>query len=210
MYAFFKGRFYYKLVETSGYNNLEISGIKMYPNKNTTPDEVSKKKISLLKLKNTDVVLDICTGLGYTAQFALQFGASKVISIEKDINVIEIAKFNPYSQGFFDGIKQGRIKSIIGDAAQIVKILPVRYFTAIVCDPPRYGRAKELYSKEFCKYLFLLLKNKGRLFYYVGKPSFRYRGKNLLEETKRKLKEVGFLKISVIKELNSLLAYKLI
>src|SRR3989338_2587672 len=86
---------FYKLVPTKDAPTLEISGIRMHVTKEMTPMEDTKKKIEIISpIKG--MVLDTCMGLGYTAILASKY-ADFVMTCEKDENVIEIAKFNPWS-----------------------------------------------------------------------------------------------------------------
>ncbi|MBD3190807.1 MAG: methyltransferase [Candidatus Heimdallarchaeota archaeon] len=85
--------------------------------------------------KNNNV-LDICTGLGYTAIEAYR-KAAQVTTIELDPNVIEIVKWNPYSQDLFNGIAEGEIQLIFGDVAKVIKTLELDSFDIIIHEPPR-------------------------------------------------------------------------
>lgn len=94
---------FYKLVPTKDAPTLEISGIRMHVTKYMTPIQDTKKKIeSVSPIKG--IVLDTCMGLGYTAILASK-RTDFVITCEKDGNVIEIAKFNPWSKELFNNQK---------------------------------------------------------------------------------------------------------
>jgi hypothetical protein len=184
--CFFK-RHFYKLVPTDGYPTIEIDGIKMHQTKKMTPEEDARLKIAILNISKKAKVLDICTGLGYTAIAAYNCGA-EVITIEKDPNVLQIAKFNPYSKELFEG----RIKVIIADAFEEVKKFKDASFDFIIHDPPRFALAELLYSTAFYKELFRILKPNGRLFHYVGSPGARYRKKRILKGVMDRLIQIGF------------------
>jgi hypothetical protein len=184
--CFFK-RHFYKLVLTGGYPTIEIDGIKMHQTKEMMPEEDAGLKIALLNIFKKAKVLDICTGLGYTAIAAYRKGA-EVITIEKDPNVLEIAKLNPYSKELFEG----KIKLIIADAFDEVKKFKDASFDFIIHDPPRFALAELLYSTAFYKQLYRILKPNGRLFHYVGSPGAKYRKKRILKGVMDRLLQVGF------------------
>jgi len=89
---------FYRLVRTKTWPYLEISGIRMH-----RADTVDPKTDAILKIRSLGkiygTVLDCCTGLGYTAILAARNKrVDKVITIEKDENVISIAKQNPIQE----------------------------------------------------------------------------------------------------------------
>ncbi len=180
---------YYKLIN----DTIEIDGIRMHQTKKKTPLQDAKDKVNLIKLKKNYIVLDICTGLGYTAIESAK-KSKFVISIENDINVIEMAKQNPNSSLLFS---MENIQIILGNAEEIVKIFPSSYFDAIFHDPPRFSRAGELYSFKFYTELYRVLKKGKYLFHYTGKPGEK-KGRNLPKGIKKRLKEAGFLSIKWI------------
>jgi len=183
-----KTRKFYKLLPTKTWPTLEISGIHMHRTK-----EVDPKTDSILKLKALGRIygriLDCCTGLGYTAILAARKRRVKeVITVEKDENVINIARQNPYSKELFENPK---IKLFVADVTEKIKEFPENYFHFIIHDPPRISIAPELYSLVFYQQLFRVLKNGGRMFHYVGKPVKT--GKNYLRGITRRLMASGFL-----------------
>ena len=189
--AFFDGC-YYKLEPIKGTApTIEIDGIRMHRTKHMTPLEDAERKIEYVRVKSSDTVLDICTGLGYTAIQAKRKNAD-VTTIEKDSNVLEIAGFNPYSKELIEGIEQGTISLINENAAVSVKKFDNDSFSVILHDPPRFSFAGELYSEEFYAELYRILKPKGRLLHYVGNPGSKYRGKDFVKGVQNRLNSVGF------------------
>ncbi len=182
---------FYKLVPTKTWPTLQISGIHMHRIKDVDPKKDTELKLkSLGKLFGN--VLDICTGLGYTAILAARSNAvEKVITIEKDPNVIAIAKQNPFSKELFTNPK---IKLIIADAYEKIKEFESERFNFIIHDPPRYALASGLYSLSFYKELFRVLKHGGKMFHYTGMPGSK-QGKNYLKGILRRLREAGFVEI---------------
>ncbi|MHA1220062.1 MAG: RsmD family RNA methyltransferase [Candidatus Heimdallarchaeaceae archaeon] len=204
--AFFDER-YYKLepIENTA-PTIEIDGIRMHRTKHVTPLEDARSKIFAVNVAANEKVLDICTGLGYTAIESFRMKAL-VTTIEKDPNVIEIAKYNPYSADLFAGIESKKIDLILEDACVAVKQMADETFDVILHDPPRFALAGELYSQEIYVDLFRILKEEGRLLHYVGKPGSKYRGKDFISGIQRRLNEVGF-KTKRTDDNESVLAYK--
>ncbi|OYT42584.1 MAG: hypothetical protein B6U78_00895 [Candidatus Aenigmarchaeota archaeon ex4484_224] len=199
-----KTKKFYKLVKTNTWPTLEISGIHMHRIKGVDPKKDTELKIkSLGKLYGN--VLDTCMGLGYTAVVASKFKKVKmVITIEKDKNVVWIAKQNFYSKEVFSNKK---IKVLIGDSFLLIKTFPSSFFDFIIHDPPRISIAEELYSLEFYKEMFRVLKSKGKIFHYVGYPG-KKQGKNYLRGILRRLRNAGFSKIEKIEEALGLIIRK--
>ncbi len=202
--AFFGDGKYYRLREVR-FNTaptLEISGIHMHRIKNITPWEDSLMKIKLAKIRRGHKVLDICTGLGYTAILAMLRGAISVTTIERDINVLKIAEYNPWSRELADE----RIKIVVSRAEEYLPKLPSNHFDRIVHDPPRMALAGELYSKRFYTETYRVLKPGGIMVHYTGQPGY-LSGKNIIAGVCRRLKEVGF-KVKIVKELPGVVCYK--
>ncbi|MEM4254880.1 MAG: methyltransferase domain-containing protein [Candidatus Norongarragalinales archaeon] len=189
--GFFKNRFYKLLRLANGETTLEIDGVRMHQTKNKTPLKDARDKTRALGVKNGAVVMDVCTGLGYSAIACAKAGAAKVYTIEKDTNVLEIAKQNRFSKELFSNPK---IEIVNKDALQAVAGFPNEFFDFILHDPPRLSHAGELYSLSFYRELYRVLKNCGRLFHYTGTPGAA-RGKNIPKGVKQRLAEAGFQKI---------------
>jgi predicted methyltransferase len=181
---------YYKLAPTSGAPTLEIDGVRMHRTKGTTPEADAMEKVRVLGIRG-GLVLEIGTGLGYTAQAAVNAGADSVFSVELSPAVLKIAVMNPWSRRTFIG---ERIHIVLGDAYDIVRSLRSGLFDYMIHDPPRFSLAGHLYGTSFYAELFRVLKKGGRLFHYVGEPGSRYRGRNLREGVANRLREVGFVK----------------
>jgi predicted methyltransferase len=179
---------HYKLLPTDGAPTLEIDGIRMHRTRNTTPDKDSKRKIELLGIDHGQV-LDTCMGLGYTAIMASLNGAEDIITIEKEPSVINIALVNPWSQNLFES---DNIHKILADTNHIISLFKESSFDYIIHDPPRMKRAGNLYSFNFYKKIYSILKFDGKLFHYTGKPRSRYRGVNIPKGVKKRLQQAGF------------------
>jgi hypothetical protein len=184
--AFYAGGKFYRLFSVGPAHapTLEISGIHMHRIKGITPWEDAGEKVRFLGIRSGAEVLDIGTGLGYTAIRARELGA-EVLTIEKDVNVLRIAELNPWSR------KLEGMRIVLGDAAEVLGEFSACSFDRVMHDPPRFALAGELYSRAFYQQLFRLLRPQGLLYHYVGEPG-RRRGKRLVEGVMRRLREAGF------------------
>ena len=203
--AMFDGKSYYKLKPVS-YNKaptLEIDGIHMHRIVDVTPWEDSELKVNAVRVRKNMEVLDICTGLGYTAILSAKKGA-KVLTIEKNQSVLEMASYNPWSKF----LELPNIQIVLGDALEVVKYLPAASFDRIIHDPPRFALAGELYSESFYQDLYQVLKENGMLLHYVGTPGSKVRGVNLAKGVERRLLRAGFKKAVMLKDIECVLAYK--
>lgn len=201
--GFFNGRFYKLVRLPNGENTLEIDGVRMHQTKNKTPLQDAKDKVRVLGVRE-GTVLDICTGLGYSAIASLRAGAEKVYTIEKDSNVLEVAKQNPMSRQLFSTQK---IQVINEDATSAIVEFPDEFFDFILHDPPRLSHAGELYSLAFYQELYRVLKEDGKLFHYTGTPG-TMSGKNIPKGVKRRLMEAGFAKVFWIEDCLGFVAKK--
>ena len=181
-----KSNRFYKLIiaRENSPPTLEISGIHMHRIKDIDPLQDTERKVFSIPIGG--VGLDICTGLGYTAIMASK-RRSKVITIEKDKNVLAIARLNPWSAELF---KSKKISIILSDAFYFISALRKK-FDFIIHDPPRYAMAPELYSQDFYIKLFNALKDGRYMFHYTGKPEMK-KGKRILANIKTRLKKAGF------------------
>jgi len=196
---------YYKLVAVAKNKapTVEINGIHMHRVESTDPWSDSMAKVRLARVKKGHRVLDICTGMGYTAIASRMMGATYVLTIEKDENVLEIARANPWSRRLSDP----QIEIMLKDATEAVKELETSSFHRIIHDPPRFSMAGELYSREFYQELYRVLKPNGVLYHYVGSPGARYRGLDVLGGVASRLRRVGFI-VKPLRSQGAILAFK--
>ena len=195
--AFSESGKFYKLVKVRENTapTLEISGIHMHRIEGVTPLEDTREKLSLARVKRGHVVLDVCTGLGYTAIEALRRGAKKVVTIERDPMVLGIARVNPWSVE----LASKRISIVLGDASEVITELCDEFFDRVVHDPPRMRLAGELYGLRFYRELYRVLKPGGVMFHYTGQPGIK-RGLYIIQGVSRRLREAGF-SVKVVKGL---------
>jgi predicted methyltransferase len=196
---------YYKLkpVALAAPPTLEINGVQMHRTVDMDPWRDTLVKVSALGVLRGRKVLDICTGLGYSAIAEVVKGARRVVTIEKDPNVLYFASLNPWSRGLGDE----RIEIVLGDAAEVLKELESEDFDAVFHDPPRYSLAGELYSREFYREVYRVLKKGGTLFHYTGEPG-KHSNMSFLKGVKKRLEEAGFEEVRWIERAKGFKARK--
>jgi hypothetical protein len=179
-----------------------ISGIPMHRIKGTDPYRDTLQKIKTIA-PVTGHVLDTATGLGYTAIEAAKT-ADHVVTIELDPVALEIAQLNPWSQALFEN---PRITQLVGDSFEEIQDFESGTFARIIHDPPAFSLAGDLYSGEFYRQLFRVLRSGGRLFHYVGDLESKS-GRIVSKGAVRRLQEAGFSRVVRRPEAFGLVAYK--
>jgi len=183
---------------------LEIDGIHMHRIKDVTPWIDSLMKVKVAKVSRGHVVLDTCMGLGYTAIHSLLRGARKVYTIEVDENVIEITMHNPWSRRLGDE----RVEVIKADATKAIHYFRDEMFDRIIHDPPRFSsRTGDLYSLEFYRELYRVLKPHGILFHYTGEPGV-HGGPKIVKGVGDRLRKAGFF-VKYNNKVKGFIAYKI-
>ena len=176
-----------KLVPTGwGPPTFEIDGIKMLPTAQISPFEDARAKVALVQPQGK-AILDTCGGLGYFAACCLSSNAREVISCEKNGDVLWLRSLNPWSPP-----TGGRLTVRQADVSAEILHMPDACVDAILHDPPRFGIAGELYSADFYGQLFRVLKRRGRLFHYTGRPNMLTSGRNVPQEVCSRLRAAGF------------------
>lgn len=194
---------YYKLVPTAGAPLLEISGVKMHISKGTDPF-TSASAMAQQAVRKGDKVLDCCSGLGYAAIAAHRLGASEVLSIELSPEVMGLRALNPWS----NDLKQAGIVQRQGSSYELISTLPAASFDSVIHDPPRFSLAGELYSEEFYREIFRVLRRDGRLFHYTGNPHVVKKGSSFVDGVIHRLKAAGFRHTHKIEHLMGVSAQK--
>jgi uncharacterized protein len=176
-----------KLVPTEfGPPTFEIDGIKMLPTASGSPFTDAQRKVGLIRPRGK-AILDTCGGLGYFAAWCVRGGAAKVVSFEKNPDVIWLRSINPWSPPNDDILKMER-----GDVVESIAELAPQSCDAVLHDPPRFGIAGDLYSQAFYHQISRVLKRKGRLFHYTGAPNKNSSGRDLAQEVSNRLRSAGF------------------
>jgi len=189
-----------KLVPTDwGPPTFEIDGIKMLPTARVSPYADAEAKVQLIRPRGK-VILDTCGGLGYFAAWCLQGEAARILSYEKNLDVIWLRGLNPWSPPVGAGLTLTH-----GDISEAIAALPTSSVDAVLHDPPRFGIAGELYSQCFYDQLARVLRQRGRLFHYTGSPNKISSGRDVALEVSNRLRRAGF---TVDREGDGLLAVK--
>jgi predicted methyltransferase len=176
----------YSLMPTEKAPTMLVSGIPMHRIKGTDPQQDTREKIRAIK-PVVGMVLDTATGLGYTAIQASE-SAEQVVTIELDPVALEVARYNPWSQQLFNNPK---INQLIGDSCELVEDFEGDTFNRIIHDPPAFNLAGDLYSGEFYRQLYRLLRPGGRLFHYIGDPNSKS-GRNITAGVVERLRKARF------------------
>jgi uncharacterized protein len=181
------GEHYARLRIFNGIPLLEMDGLRMHLIREfKDPLEYASLAVERAKIGNGDVVLDTCSGLGYTAIAAARTGA-EVVTIEKSPEVISLAQENPWSRELFNSKK---ITHMEGDSFECVLEFNDK-FTKILHDPPRLSRAGDLYSLEFYKRIYAAAKDGAFLFHYTGSPG-KGKGMRIQDGVMSRLMQAGW------------------
>jgi len=182
-----------KLVPTEwGPPTFEIDGIKMLPTARVSPYADAERKVGLIQPRGK-VVLDTCGGLGYFAAWCLHGGALRVLSWEKNPDVIWLRSLNPWSPDYAGQAGAASALTLSnGDIVEHIATLPAESVDAVLHDPPRFGIAGELYSQAFYDQLARVLRHKGRLFHYTGTPNKLTSRRDVPNEVATRLRRAGF------------------
>ncbi len=181
-----------KLVPTEwGAPTFEIDGIKMLPTAKESPVADARRKVALVEPRGK-VVLDTCGGLGYFAACCLEAGVARILSFEKNADVLWLRTLNPWSPDPDAPASGGRLQLTHADVVQAIAQVTDASVDALLHDPPRFGIAGELYSQAFYAQLARVLRKGGRLFHYTGSPNKLTSGRDVPREVARRLEQVGF------------------
>lgn len=180
----------YALRPTEKAPTMLLAGFPMHRIKGIDPWEDTRRKIAAIA-PVSGRVLDTATGLGYTATLAAQT-AMHVTTIELDPTVLKVARRNPWSAALFDNPK---IEQRIGDSFELIRTLEDGTFNAIFHDPPSMQLAGDLYSEEFYRHLFRVLRKGGKLFHYIGDLESAFGGR-VAQGAIRRLHNAGFTKVT--------------
>ncbi len=179
---------FYKLVPSRDAPTIEISGIRMHRTQEITPWQDTLDKIASVSPLHGRV-LDTCCCLGYTAiAAAKEKDVTQVFTFENDSNILEMSDYNPWSRELYTNRK---IKLSIGDVGRGTEMFSSNFFDAIIHDPPRVVMSPELYSLDFYKRIYRVLKAGGKLYHYTGSPGEK-QGKDIVKGVMKRLIEAGF------------------
>jgi len=193
---------YYKLIPTIDWPTFTLSSTPMHRHTHISPKKDTFSKISALKpFKGR--VLDTCCGLGYTATVSARY-AKEVYTFERDKNVIELCRVNPYSSELFENskiiLKEESILDNIGKFKD-------NFFNIIIHDPPTFKYSPILYSEDFYAQLKRVLKKGGKMYHYAPFVD-KTKGKDFPKRIARHLKNSGFKNITFDEKSSGILAMK--
>jgi hypothetical protein len=86
--------------------------------------------------------------------------------------------------------------------------MPAASFDSVIHDPPRFSLAGELYSEEFYREIFRVLRRDGRLFHYTGNPHVVKKGSSFVDGVIHRLKAAGFRHVQKVGHLMGVSAQK--
>ncbi|MEJ0008974.1 MAG: hypothetical protein WDM77_22065 [Steroidobacteraceae bacterium] len=169
-----------------GAPTFEIDGIKMLPTARESPFEDARRKVELVGVAHKRV-LDTCGGLGYFAAWCLRLGARQVLSVEKNPSVLWLREHNPWSP------QPAPALSVVNASIDThIESLSAASFDVVLHDPPRFGIAGELYSRQFYAQLARVMTPAGTLFHYTGSPNKLTSGRDVQGEVLKRLQDCGF------------------
>ncbi|MBI5798196.1 hypothetical protein HZA98_04815 [Candidatus Woesearchaeota archaeon] len=156
-------------------------------------EEAEEKYIKPLGVKDDQIILDICFGLGYNSFAAIEHAKHlKIIALEKDKEILNnlqilninntynkiikvLAKEHHYKDGSYD------LQLLFGPAQDTIKTIK-EHFDIVFLDPFSPKRNPELWTVEFFKEIFIRMKPGAKLATYSCARSIR-----------DNLKAVGFI-----------------
>lgn len=189
------------LDEERGPPTVVLGGFSMHRMKQVSPKEDTERKLAALGRRLRGDVLDICTGLGYTAVgAAAKEVVVNVVTIELDPLMVEMQRSNPWSAELFEdspSADSAKITRLLGDATDILPDFSEGSFDCCIHDPPANAMSGELYSAEFYRSIHRCLRPNGALFHYIGDPSSKASGR-LFKGIAERLREAGFEDVKTV------------
>ena len=88
-----------------------------------------------------------------------------------------------------------KIHQIIGDSNEVIETFEEGAFSGILHDPPMFSMGGELYSLDFYRQAYRVLKPNGRMFHYIGNPESKS-GRRLTSGVIERLKQAGFSRVT--------------
>ena len=173
-----ESNFFYSLVPTSWRPILRLSATPMH--KKPFLDAIEKFQFK-------GMVLDSGTGLGYSA-IVVSKTATRVISVEWDKMVLEIASYNPHSKILFSS---ENIELRNADITDEILLFEDNYFDNIIHDGGMPKSSGNFFSQDHCNQLYRVLKSGGYLAFYLPQHG-RSKGRDYGAEHLERLKKAGF------------------
>lgn len=166
-----------------------LAGFPMHRIKDVDPMQDTLMKVRTLK-PHDGRALDTATGLGYTA-IELAKRVDRVVTIELDPTVVDVARRNPWSVELF---RDPKIERRIDDIYDEIENFEDSSIDWILHDPPTFSLAGDLYSRDFYREMLRVLKSGGKIFHYVGDLASRS-GRSVGDGVVHRLREAGFIRV---------------
>jgi len=184
-------RKYYKLFQSAVDQapTIVIAGATMHTIVSKPPWQDAADKVGALPRRIRGACLDTCCGLGYSAQLLSARTENPVVTCEVDVNVLEMAALNPWSEGLFDPDK---VSIDLRDLRDVVADQPDGALGCIFHDPPTVHQAGELYAESLYREFARVLTRGGIIYHYVGTPGKRQRGQDYAAGVMRRMASAGF------------------
>ncbi len=184
-------RKYYKLYQSAEglAPTIVIAGATMHTIVSKPPWQDAADKVRSLPRRIRGACLDTCCGLGYSAQLLAERVEGPVTTCEVDVNVLEMAALNPWSEGLFDADK---VSIDMRDLRDVVAEQPDGALGCIFHDPPTVHQAGELYAESLYREFARVLTHGGIMYHYVGTPGKRRRGQDYAAGVMRRMAAAGF------------------
>lgn len=169
---------------------LILGGFTMHRVAGTDPAADTASKLACIPSHRLHgQVLDVCTGLGYSALAAADSpNVESVVTIELDPTTHEMVRRNPWSRRI---VTHEKVDMVLGEAQRVILSLKDNSFDVIFHDPPVIALAGDLYGLDFYRQLFRVCSANAALFHYIGDPNSKHSGK-LFRGVKSRLAEAGF------------------
>lgn len=193
-------------VERESPPTLVLGGFTMHRIVGTNPKADTMAKVGSIPLQRLHGrVLDICTGLGYSAlKMADTTSVDRVVTIELDPAVHDMIRRNPWSRRLFS---HDKVNMMLGPAEQLIQQFADGTFNVVFHDPPVMPLAGHLYGIDFYRELYRVCCNGASLFHYIGDPNSKQSGK-LFSGVKDRLAQAGFTSIVTKPGAFGILAYR--
>jgi len=167
-----------KLIQTKdkSYTFFNEEYQEIYHSQTGALEEAQKKYIEPLGVKDNQVILDICFGLGYNTFAAIENAKHlKIIALEKDPKVLEDLQtldikgnyniIKKVAKDYYYKDDNYEIKLILGPAEETIKKVKEK-FDIVFLDPFAPRNNPELWTEEFFKEIYSRMKKGAKLATY--------------------------------------------
>ena len=167
-----------KLVQTKdkSYTFFNEEYQEIYHSQTGALEEAQQKYIEPLGVKDNQVILDICFGLGYNTFAAIENAKHlKIIALEKDPKVLEDLQtldikgnyniIKKVAKDYYYKDDNYEIKLILGPAEETIKKVKEK-FDIVFLDPFAPRNNPELWTEEFFKEIYSRMKKGAKLATY--------------------------------------------